>query len=119
MVAIVLAAGNGGKMFPLDLTRQKCAIPIANELIVRRLARQLKIAGIQRFAVVTGHNAGQVRETVLGDQGQGTWDAGTERRRRGETEKRGIIGEVVFVHQQHWDRTATATLLALKEVTDA
>ena len=67
MVAIVLAAGNGRKMFPFDLTRQKCAIPIANEPIVRRLVRQLKIAGIEQFVVVTGHNPGQVREAILRD----------------------------------------------------
>ena len=118
MVAIVLAAGNGRKMFPFDLTRQKCAIPIANEPIVRRLVRQLKVAGIQRFIIVTGHNAGQVREAVFGDMGHGARGTGTERRRRGETERRGI-GEVIFVHQQQRDGTATATLLALKEMTDA
>ena len=124
MVAIVLAAGNGQKMFPFDLTRQKCAIPIANEPIVRRLVRQLQIAGIERFVVVTGHNAGQVREAILGDMGQGTWDTGTGKRRSGETVKRGSAeaerrGEVIFVHQQQRDGTATATLLGLKEVTDA
>jgi Nucleoside-diphosphate-sugar pyrophosphorylase involved in lipopolysaccharide biosynthesis/translation initiation factor 2B, gamma/epsilon subunits (eIF-2Bgamma/eIF-2Bepsilon) len=85
MVAIVLAAGNGRKMFPFDLTRQKCAIPIANEPIVRRLVRQLQIAGIERFVVVTGHNAGQVREAILGTWGKGH---GTREQGNGEAGKR-------------------------------
>lgn len=94
-VAIVLAAGDGRKMFPYDLTRQKCAIPIANEPIVRRLLRQLRIAGIECFVVVTGHNAGQVREAV------------------------GDLDGVTFVHQAQRDGTASAILSALGEVPEA
>lgn len=94
-VAIVLAAGDGKKMFPYDLTRQKCAIPVANEPIARRLVRQLQGAGVQRFILVTGHNAGQVREAV------------------------GDMDGISFVHQSQRDGTATATLLALREVSDA
>lgn len=103
MVAILLAAGEGRKMFPFDLTRQKCAIPIVNEPIIRRLMRQLKKAGIKRFVVVTGHHAGQVREAVLGYGGQ--WVEGKREPR-----------EVTFVHQSRRDGTAAATLLGLKEV---
>lgn len=103
MVAIVLAAGDGRKMFPFDLTRQKCAIPIANEPIVKRLVRQLKQAGVDRFVVVTGHNAGQVREALLMDTNYNASDAA-------------LSGEVIFVNQQRRDGTATATLSALKEV---
>jgi bifunctional UDP-N-acetylglucosamine pyrophosphorylase/glucosamine-1-phosphate N-acetyltransferase len=95
MVAIVLAAGEGRKMFPFDLTRQKCAIPIANEPIVRRLVRQLQQADVDGCVVVTGHHAGQVRETV------------------------GDLPKVTFVHQPQRDGTATATLLALRELPDA
>lgn len=95
MVAIVLAAGEGRKMFPFDLTRQKCAIPIANEPIVKRLVRQLKRAGVDSFVVAIGHNEGQVREALMD------------------------MDNVVFVHQNHRDGTAKATLLALKEITDA
>ncbi|MCS7186644.1 MAG: NDP-sugar synthase [Armatimonadota bacterium] len=94
MVAIVLAAGEGRKMFPFDLTRQKCAIPIANEPIIRRLIRQLKQAGVENFVVVTGHNEGQVREAV------------------------GDLSNVRFVRQQQRDGTAKATLIALKEITE-
>lgn len=95
MMAIVLAAGDGRKMFPFELTRQKCAIPVANEPIVRRLARQLRQAGISNFLFVIGHNAGQVREAISG------------------------IDNVVFVHQSRREGTAAALLLALKEVPDA
>lgn len=95
MVAVVLAAGEGRKMFPFDLTKQKCAISVANEPIVRRLIRQLRQAGIDKFIVVTGHNFGQVREAV------------------------GDLKEVVFVHQSQRDGTASAVLLAAKEIPEA
>jgi len=95
MVAIVLAAGEGRKMFPFDLTRQKCAIPIANEPIIRRLIRQLRGAGVDKFVVVTGHNEGQIREAI------------------------GDLNNVAFVHQPQRDGTAKATLLALREIPDA
>jgi len=93
--AIVLAAGEGRKMFPFDLTRQKCAIPIANEPLVRRLLRQLRQVGVKEFVIVTGHHAGQVREAV------------------------GDLEGVTFVHQAQRDGTATATLLALRELPEA
>ncbi len=93
--AIVLAAGDGHKMFPFDLTRQKCAIPIANEPVVRRLVRQLQQVGIEQFVVVTGHHAGQVHEAV------------------------GDIANVSFVHQPQRNGTATAVLLALRELAEA
>ncbi len=95
MVAIVLAAGEGRKMFPFDLTRQKCATPIANEPIVCRLIRQLQQEGIDNFVVVTGHNEGQVREAL------------------------GELKNVTFVRQSQRDGTAKATLLALKEISSA
>lgn len=95
MVAIVLAAGDGRKMFPFDLTRQKCAIPVANEPIVRRLICQIRQAGISKFIVVTGHNAGQVREAVSDLNG------------------------IAFVHQSQREGTAFALLLALKELPEA
>lgn len=95
MVAIVLAAGEGRKMFPFDLTRQKCAIPIANEPIIRRLIRQLKGAGVDKFVVVTRHNEGQIHEAI------------------------GDLNNVAFVHQPQRDGTAKATLLALREIPNA
>ncbi|GBC99505.1 Bifunctional protein GlmU [bacterium HR17] len=94
MVAIILAAGEGRKMFPFDLTRQKCAIPIANEPVVRRLVRQLQTAGVTRCLVVTGHHAGQVYHAV------------------------GDLKGVAFIHQPQRDGTGTATLLALREMPD-
>ncbi len=95
MVAIVLAAGEGRKMFPFELTRQKCAIPVANEPIVRRLINQLRQAGITQFVVVVGHNSGQVREAV------------------------GDLNGVVFAHQHQREGTAAAILLATREIPDA
>lgn len=64
--AIVLAAGEGSKIWPYNETRQKCALPVANVPIVRRLVEQLQRIGIQRIAVVVGALGGTVR-AVLDD----------------------------------------------------
>ncbi len=59
--AILLAAGEGRRAWPYCGIRQKVTVPIANEPMVRRLARQLRDLGVERFVVVTGHRSGAVR----------------------------------------------------------
>ena len=79
--AIILAAGLGRKAWPYGEYRQKCTIPIANEPIVRRLAKSLIDIGVNQIIVVVGHHAQQVRgavadlpglEFVTQDPAQGT-----------------------------------------------
>lgn len=90
--AIVLAAGKGRKVAPYDLTRQKCALPVGNDAIIRRLVRQLKRAGIERIVVVVGPWAGQVREALS------------------------RYPEVLYVHQPQPEGTAPGVLLGLGQI---
>jgi len=64
--AIILAGGQGRKFFPFEEVRNKCAFPIANEPIVRRLVRQVQSLGIKQIYIVTDHQAGSVRDAVRG-----------------------------------------------------
>ncbi len=94
IAGIVLAAGEGKKMFPYELTRQKCAISILNEPVVRRCVRLLQRQGVSPVIVVTGHHAGQVREAVGG------------------------LPNLLCVQQNVRDGTATGTLLALSDLSE-
>ncbi len=62
--AIILAAGEGRKVWPYGEFRQKCTIPVANKPIVRRLVENLIEVGCTRIIVVVGHYAQQVRGAV-------------------------------------------------------
>src|SRR5438270_12641269 len=73
--AIVLAGGAGRKFWPFAEVRNKCAFPIANVPIVRRLADQLLGQGCSRLVVVTGPNAGSVRAALGGLEGQASFVA--------------------------------------------
>lgn len=67
--AIVLAAGAGTRIWPYNEVRNKCATPVVNEPAVRRLAKQLREAGIRHMAVVVGVHAGSVRAALHGLEG--------------------------------------------------
>lgn len=67
--AIVLAAGAGTRIWPYNEVRNKCATPVVNEPSVRRLAKQLREAGIRHMAVVVGVHAGSVRAALHGLEG--------------------------------------------------
>jgi bifunctional UDP-N-acetylglucosamine pyrophosphorylase/glucosamine-1-phosphate N-acetyltransferase len=62
--AILLAAGRGRKFWPYGVVRNKCAFPIANVPLVRRLADSLQELGFERLIVVNGHGAGSVRAAL-------------------------------------------------------
>jgi UDP-N-acetylglucosamine diphosphorylase / glucose-1-phosphate thymidylyltransferase / UDP-N-acetylgalactosamine diphosphorylase / glucosamine-1-phosphate N-acetyltransferase / galactosamine-1-phosphate N-acetyltransferase len=64
--AVVLAAGRGRKIWPFATVRNKCAFPIANVPVVRRLADALLAAGVEQLVVVVGHQAGSVRAALAG-----------------------------------------------------
>lgn len=66
MIAILLAAGAGRKFWPYNEVRNKCAFPIGNVPLVRRLADQLLEAGVTGLVVVTGAHAGSVRAALAG-----------------------------------------------------
>ncbi len=66
MIAILLAAGAGRKLWPYNEVRNKCAFPVGNVPMVRRLADQLVSAGVTDLVVVVGSGAGSVRAALLG-----------------------------------------------------
>lgn len=67
--AIILAAGAGTRIWPYNEVRNKCATPVVNEPVVRRLARQLREAGIHKVVVVAGTQAGSIRAALHGLDG--------------------------------------------------
>ena len=52
--AIILAAGFGMRMVPINLTTPKALLEVAGEPLIERLIRQLHEAGITDITVVTG-----------------------------------------------------------------
>ncbi len=62
--AVLLAAGIGRKFWPYNEIRNKCAFPIFNTPIVRRLAEQLIEIGFTKLAVVVGFEEGSIRAAL-------------------------------------------------------
>lgn len=60
--AILLAAGQSTRMG----ARNKLLEPVGGEPLIRRVAAAIRSAGIRRLVVVTGHQAGQVRNALSG-----------------------------------------------------
>jgi bifunctional UDP-N-acetylglucosamine pyrophosphorylase/glucosamine-1-phosphate N-acetyltransferase len=67
--SVILAAGAGTRFWPYNEVRNKCAIPVVNEPAIRRLAKQLRDAGIRKLVVVVGVHAGSVRAALHGLKG--------------------------------------------------
>lgn len=57
MKAIILAGGEGRRMFPFDRNRQKCFLPVGNRPNTVRQVEMLAAAGVEDITVVTGHAA--------------------------------------------------------------
>jgi len=89
MQAVILAAGEGRKIFPYDLTRQKAAIPLGGSFLIRWTVECLRRAGIHRISVVVGYREERVRHALRG------------------------MDEVRFVRQARQCGTADALLTAL------
>lgn len=87
--AIILAAGEGTKIWPYNVVRQKAAFPIANVPVIRRTIDVLSGLGVTRFIVVVGYGEGSVRAAL-----------------------RGVAASVVYVRQPRPDGTAAAVCLA-------
>jgi bifunctional UDP-N-acetylglucosamine pyrophosphorylase/glucosamine-1-phosphate N-acetyltransferase len=62
--AVVMAAGEGTRLRPLTEHWPKPVLPIDGQPVVVTLLHDLAAAGIERFAVVTGHLAEQVEALV-------------------------------------------------------
>jgi bifunctional UDP-N-acetylglucosamine pyrophosphorylase/glucosamine-1-phosphate N-acetyltransferase len=67
--AVILAAGEGRKIFPYDLTRQKAALPVGNTPLVRWTVDCLRKAGVDAISVVVGYREERVRNALHGVEG--------------------------------------------------
>lgn len=90
--AIVLAAGEGTKIWPYGEFRQKCVLPVANTPIIRKIIKDLIKIGLKKIFVVIGRHKQQVCGAVAD------------------------FDEVEFVEQKKIAGTATAALLAAKMI---
>ena len=52
--AVILAAGFGMRMVPINLTSPKALLEVKGEILIERLIRQLREAGIEKITVVAG-----------------------------------------------------------------
>jgi len=66
MKAVILAAGEGSRMWPLTCTRPKVMLPVANKPLLEHLLHAVSDAGIKEFILVTGYKAERV-EHYFGD----------------------------------------------------
>lgn len=62
MKAVILAAGEGKRMYPLTDTRPKVMLPVANKPIAEHLLVELRESGIQEILFVVGHHSEKIRE---------------------------------------------------------
>lgn len=53
--AVILAAGTSSRFAPLSYEKPKALIPVRGEVLIERQIRQLREAGIESIAVVTGY----------------------------------------------------------------
>jgi len=66
MQAVILAAGEGKRVFPLTRNRPKAMIPVANHPIIEYVIDALLINGIREIIVVVGYRKEQVTRFLNG-----------------------------------------------------
>ena len=62
MKAVILAAGNSTRLAPFSDSRPKSMILISGELILERVLKQVREAGISEVCVVVGPKGEQIEE---------------------------------------------------------
>jgi choline kinase len=62
--AVILAAGNGGRLLPLTADVPKPLVPVAGRPLIAHALDGLHKAGVERATVVVGYRAAQVREAL-------------------------------------------------------
>lgn len=62
MKAVILAAGEGKRMFPFTDTRPKVMLPVANRPIVEHLLIELREAGVNEVLFVVGYHSEKIRD---------------------------------------------------------
>ena len=66
--AIILAAGEGSKIWPYGVTKNKSVIPVANRAIISWTIDTLRAVGIKEIIVVTGYRKEQVAHALCRDE---------------------------------------------------
>jgi NDP-sugar pyrophosphorylase family protein len=64
--ALVLAAGLATRLQPLSSVRAKAALPVAGDVLITRILRRLRAAGIRRVVINLHHRADSITR-LLGD----------------------------------------------------
>lgn len=64
MHAVILSAGQGSRLAPLTATTPKCLIDFHGRSLLEWQVAALTAAGVDRITVVTGFEAGQVRDRL-------------------------------------------------------
>jgi L-glutamine-phosphate cytidylyltransferase len=64
MKAIILSAGQGGRLLPLTETRPKCLLSLGDVTIIEHQIDRLNECGISDISIVTGFAAGTVEEAL-------------------------------------------------------
>ena len=64
MHAVILAAGNGGRLRPLTLDTPKPLVSLNGRPIIAHVMNGLVAAGAERITIIAGYRGAQVRETV-------------------------------------------------------
>ena len=62
--ALVLTAGLATRLQPLSAIRAKAALPVAGEVLVRRILRSLRAAGVTRVVLNLHHLAPTITREV-------------------------------------------------------
>jgi bifunctional UDP-N-acetylglucosamine pyrophosphorylase/glucosamine-1-phosphate N-acetyltransferase len=74
--AVLLAAGQGTKMWPYAVVRPKAMIPVCNRPVVAWSVEALLAAGIERVLIAAGPMAGQIRHFFRDNERVSVIDAG-------------------------------------------
>ena len=67
--AIILAAGQGSKIWPYGVTKTKSVLPIANKPIIRWTIEALKKNGVENIIIVAGYRKEQIAHAVSAESG--------------------------------------------------
>ena len=64
--AVILAAGQGRRLWPFTQNVPKCLLDVGGETILECQVRALRSSKIDRITIVVGHQGDRIR-TLLGD----------------------------------------------------
>ena len=83
MLAVVLAAGSGRRLYPITATRSKAMVPIAGKPMVERVMEQLKAEGVSDYVVVTRPDDDQLKRLLDGTLWRGCVQIAFQHSQRG------------------------------------